>query len=122
MNKKYKVVMMPGNDQVRAVEYSVGADGCIKNWELQILRADGFWNEVQIVATSYLGLLFSLTTEQLLGKGRPKAGIGMVAGGSVFTHAGRRVAVTGRCEKCNAKTNWLVDVGGRNAHWCGCGN
>ena len=28
----------------------------------------------------------------------------------------------GLCEKCNTLTNWTVEIGGRRAYWCGCGN
>lgn len=38
------------------------------------------------------------------------------------THTGTRLTVSGRCEKCDTKTNWVVDVMGRSAYWCGCGN
>lgn len=40
----------------------------------------------------------------------------------VGTHTGHRVPNSGTCEKCNATTNWIVDVSGRLAYWCGCGN
>lgn len=40
----------------------------------------------------------------------------------VGTHTGHRVPNSGTCEKCNATTNWVVDVSGRLAYWCGCGN
>lgn len=40
----------------------------------------------------------------------------------VGTHTGQRVANRGACEKCNTPTNWVVDVSGRLAYWCGCGN
>jgi len=38
------------------------------------------------------------------------------------SHKGLRVTTADRCEKCNNKTNWTVNVGGRKAYWCGCGN
>jgi hypothetical protein len=41
---------------------------------------------------------------------------------SQFTHEGRRVKARGKCEKCGMKTNWVVDVNGRTAYWCGCGD
>jgi hypothetical protein len=41
----------------------------------------------------------------------------------VATHSGKRLKVRGKCEKCNAPTNWVVNVMGRcGAYWCGCGN
>lgn len=40
----------------------------------------------------------------------------------VGTHTGQRVANRGTCEKCATPTNWVVDVSGRLAYWCGCGN
>lgn len=31
-----------------------------------------------------------------------------------------RQTTQGKCEKCNAKTWWTVNVAGRQAYWCGC--
>jgi hypothetical protein len=38
------------------------------------------------------------------------------------THEGIRVAMRGRCEKCNEWTRWMVMVFDRWAYWCGCAN
>lgn len=40
--------------------------------------------------------------------------------GLPFTHKGFRLEVRGVCEKCETKTNWVINVGGRKAYWCGC--
>lgn len=36
------------------------------------------------------------------------------------THNGLRIETRGQCEKCNTPTNWIVNVMGRAAYWCGC--
>lgn len=33
-----------------------------------------------------------------------------------------RAEIRANCEKCSTRTNWCVEVGGRSAYWCGCGN
>ena len=54
---------------------------------------------------------------------QPTTGTPEGAGPAVVgTHTGQRVANRGACEKCNTPTNWVVDVSGRSAYWCGCGN
>lgn len=40
----------------------------------------------------------------------------------VGTHTGHRLPARCKCEKCGVKTNWVVNVSGRLAYWCGCAN
>lgn len=40
---------------------------------------------------------------------------------AVATHRGGRMKARGACEKCGTQTNWVVNVSGRRAYWCGCG-
>lgn len=48
--------------------------------------------------------------------------LGLDLGMELPRSIGQRVPVRSKCEKCNTPTNWVVDVSGRLAYWCGCGN
>jgi DNA-directed RNA polymerase alpha subunit len=48
--------------------------------------------------------------------------LGLDLGMELPRFIGQRVPVRSKCEKCNTPTNWVVDVSGRLAYWCGCGN